>query len=169
MGNRVGVTHLVMGHPSCLTLSYLSLPLPLCPLPPLPETTCPPGRRSFAVGRCSAAVHEQGLDWQCPVLAEFQTPTIFDCNFYFSCSSVYSSPKIVKIIIYILYIHKNAVAISIWKIPVCGFGYVVILFQSSRIYFYIEIPRRFCVLLIYTTKSSLTVSKYRSHDIWWKS
>src|ERR1700691_3088175 len=39
--------------PCCLCLSFLSSPLPLCPLPPLPETTCPPGHRSFAVGLVS--------------------------------------------------------------------------------------------------------------------
>ena len=40
-------------------------------------------------------------------LAEFQTLTIFDHNFYFHCSTFYSNPKIVKIIKYALYIHNN--------------------------------------------------------------
>jgi hypothetical protein len=39
--------------------------------------------------------------------AEFQTPTIFDRDFNFHCSIFYRAPKIVKIIIYILYICKS--------------------------------------------------------------
>ena len=37
-------------------------------------------------------------------------------------------------------------------IQISGFGYMIISFKSFRISFFIEIPRRFRLLLIYTTK-----------------
>ena len=40
-------------------------------------------------------------------LAEFQTPTVFDHDFDLHHSIFYNAPKIVKIIIYILYIHRK--------------------------------------------------------------
>src|SRR5882762_6012366 len=40
-------------------------------------------------------------------LAEFQTPTVFDRNFYFHRSICYGCFKIVKIIIYTLYMNRN--------------------------------------------------------------
>ena len=40
-------------------------------------------------------------------LAEFQTPIILDRDFYFHRSIFYRAHKIVKIIIYTLYVHKN--------------------------------------------------------------
>jgi len=46
-------------------------------------------------------------------LAEFETLTIFNHNFDFHCTIFYRSPKIVKIIIYILQIYKNVSTISI--------------------------------------------------------
>ena len=72
----VGVAHLVMGTPTCLSFSYLSCPHPSLPQPStlLPGITCLPGY-SFAVG---LAVDELRLRQFPPVLAEFQTPTIFD-------------------------------------------------------------------------------------------
>ena len=50
-------------------------------------------------------------------LVEFQTPTN---NFSFHCSIFYSDPKIVKIIIYILYICKNLSTISSESILICA-------------------------------------------------
>ena len=71
-----GVAHLVMGTPSCLSFSYLSCPHPSLPQPstPLPGITCLLGYL-FVVG---LAVDELRLRQFPPVLAEFQTPTIFD-------------------------------------------------------------------------------------------
>ena len=46
-------------------------------------------------------------------LAEFQTPTIFDRDFDFHRSIFYRAPKIVKIIIHILYICENVSKILI--------------------------------------------------------
>jgi hypothetical protein len=46
-------------------------------------------------------------------LVEFQTLTIFDCDFDFDCSIFYRGPKIVKVIIYILYIYKDVSTILI--------------------------------------------------------
>jgi hypothetical protein len=44
-------------------------------------------------------------------MAEFQTPTVFDCNFNSNHSELYSCPKIFKLITYILSTHKNAFVI----------------------------------------------------------
>ena len=44
---------------------------------------------------------------QTPCLAEFQTPTVFDLDFDLHRSIFYDAPKIVEIIICILYIHSN--------------------------------------------------------------
>src|ERR1700676_4504959 len=68
------------GPPAAATPSLTYSPIPLCPLLPLPGTTCPPGCRSFAVGLV-LVVDEAASDlsrW-----AEFQTPTIFDHDFDF--------------------------------------------------------------------------------------
>ena len=54
---------------------------------------------------CVLVVNER--DTNLSHLAEFQTPTIFNCNFNFHCSIFYRGLKIVKIIIYILYICMN--------------------------------------------------------------
>src|ERR1700683_5114229 len=48
-----------------------------------------------------------------------------------------------KIIIYILYIHENASHNLIREILNCGFGYMVISFQSYKISIYIDIPHQF--------------------------
>src|ERR1700683_915860 len=87
-----------------------------------------------------------------PRLAEFQTPMIFDQDCDFHHRTIFRPPKIMKIIIYILYIHEKVFAMFLQAIPNCGFGYVIILFQSYRISFYIEIPHWFRLVLIYTTK-----------------
>ena len=76
-------------------------------------------------------------------LEEFQTPTVFDHDFNFHCNTFHSSPKIMKIIIDILYIHKNVSAVLIWAILICGFGCMIILFQRCRISFFIKIPCQF--------------------------
>ena len=76
-------------------------------------------------------------------LAEFETPTIFDRAFYFHRSIFSRHPKIVKIIICILYIYKNVSTILISAIPICGFDYLVISFQNYRISIYIDNTRRF--------------------------
>jgi hypothetical protein len=52
------------------------------------------------------AVDERGIDFRTR-LAEFQTPTIFDRDFDIYRSIFYSGPKIVKIIIYTLYVHND--------------------------------------------------------------
>ena len=57
-----------------------------------------------------------------------------------------------KVIIYILYIHENVSTILFWENPISELGYMIILFQSYRISFYIEIPHWFRLLLIDTTK-----------------
>jgi hypothetical protein len=46
-------------------------------------------------------------------LVEFQTPTVFDCDFNSHHSLFYWPPKIMKIILYILYVHKNVSTILI--------------------------------------------------------
>jgi len=76
-------------------------------------------------------------------LAEFETPTVFDRAFYFHHSIFPRYPKIVKIIICILYIYKNVSTILISAIPICGFDYLVISFQNYRISIYIDNTRRF--------------------------
>ena len=76
-------------------------------------------------------------------IAEFQTPTLFDCDCEFDYSTFYRSPKIVKIIRYILYIHRNVTTNSIWAILIYGIGHMVISFESYRISLYIDIPRPF--------------------------
>jgi hypothetical protein len=65
-----------------------------------------------------------------PRLAEFQTPTIFDRNFDFSRSIFYRCLKIMKIIVYVLYIHNNVFLILLTAILICSIGYIVISFQS---------------------------------------
>jgi hypothetical protein len=81
------------------------------------------------------------IEYSC--LSEFQTPTVFNCDFDFPCSTFYRSPKIVKIIIYILYIYENISPILMLAIQICGFGNVINLFQSCRIPFYIKVLHRF--------------------------
>src|SRR5882762_441447 len=76
-------------------------------------------------------------------LAEFQTPTIFNCEFDLHCSILYRSLKILKIVNYILYIHKNVSIILICMNLNCEFGYVVISFQSYKISIYINNSSRF--------------------------
>ena len=78
-------------------------------------------------------------------LAEFQTPTIFDHDFDLHRSIFYNAPKIVKIIIYILYIHRKVSTIYIWAILSRGFNYMVISFQNYKISIYIEIPCQFWI------------------------
>ena len=46
-------------------------------------------------------------------LAEFQTLTVFDHDFDLHCSIFYNAPKIVKIKIKILYIHRKVSTIYI--------------------------------------------------------
>jgi hypothetical protein len=46
-------------------------------------------------------------------LADFQTPTIFDHNFGFHCSTFYRSHKIMQMIIYTYYIHENVSTILV--------------------------------------------------------
>jgi hypothetical protein len=75
--------------------------------------------------------------------AEFQTPTIFDRDFNFHRSIFYRAPKIVKIIIYILYICKSVSTnfnLSNFNLWVCLYG---ISFQSYKISIYIQNTRRF--------------------------
>jgi hypothetical protein len=67
----------------------------------------------------------------------------FDHDFDFDHSTFYSSRKIVKINIYILYTHKNVSYNLFREILNYGFGYVVLSFQSYKIYIYIDIPRWF--------------------------
>jgi hypothetical protein len=76
-------------------------------------------------------------------LAEFQTPTIFDHNFDFDCSISYRASKIMKIIIYNLYIFKNLFTILTQAMLISVSVYMVISFQSYKISFYIKNLRRF--------------------------
>ena len=96
-----GLAHLLTWHPCCLSLPppFLSL---LTPIPPCNTLVgCPGVLRSRLVlvqaGKC-----------QHSYLAEFQTPTFFDRDFDFNCSTFSRAPKTMKIIIYILYIDGNA-------------------------------------------------------------
>jgi hypothetical protein len=69
--------------------------------------------------------------------AEFQTPTIFDRDFNFHCSIFYRAPKIVKIIIYILYICKSVsthLNLSNFNLWVCLYGYFVSELQNFHLY-----------------------------------
>jgi hypothetical protein len=57
-----------------------------------------------------------------------------------------------KMIMCVLYVHENVSTILFPENTIGEVGYVIISFQSCRISFYIEIPRRFRLLLIDTTK-----------------
>ena len=133
-----GSAYLVTWHPTWFLFFSILYPLlsPLYPLLPSPQHgVLPP---SFVVRSVLTMVAlRRGL----VALAEFQTPTIFDRDFDFNCRSFHSPSKIMKIIIYILYIYGNVSRISIQAISICGFINVIISFQSCRISFYIEIPR----------------------------
>jgi hypothetical protein len=102
------------------------------------------GLCNFVHGRlraCSGWESQRRLDLS--RLAEFQTPTIFNCAFNFHHSIFYRSPKIMKIILYILYIYKNVSTNLIKAIPICEFVYTVILFQNYKISIYIKNMCRF--------------------------
>jgi hypothetical protein len=49
-------------------------------------------------------------------LMEFQTPTVFNHDFVFHHSTFFRPPKIVKILVYPLYIHNNVTMFSLWEI-----------------------------------------------------
>ena len=68
-------------------------------------------------------------------------------------------PKILKINIYILYMHINISEILFCVILSCGLCYVVISFPSYKFSIYSKIRVGFETQLIETTKFSLTVSK----------
>jgi len=57
----------------------------------------------------------------------FKCPThdqmVFNHTFDFDCSVSYKPLKIMEIIIYILYMHKNAFTILIWAIIICRSSY----------------------------------------------
>jgi hypothetical protein len=63
-----------------------------------------------AIEQC---VKGEYLEHKLSHLAKLQSPTIFDHDFYFHRSTLYTPPKIVKIIVYIIHIHRNACIISI--------------------------------------------------------
>jgi hypothetical protein len=97
--------------PSCLSLSSLPTPLPSLPTPN-PPYSLPIDRVTVVCGRLRACSgRERRVDLS--RLAEFQTPTIFDRDFDLHRSIFYRAPKIMKIIKYILYIHKNVFTILI--------------------------------------------------------
>jgi hypothetical protein len=136
----VVVLFVLTWHPFCFS-SFPPTPLPYLPTPSPPYsplTSCVTvvrGRLRGCSGR-EECVHLSRL-------AEFQTPTIFDRDFEFHRSIFYRPPKIVKIIMYILYIYKNVYGILFQAIHICGLVYMVISFQSYKISIYIENTRRF--------------------------
>ena len=92
-------------HPFCFSSSSLPTPFPSLPTPSPPYSPLM-GGVTFVRGRlrgCSGRERRVNLSR----LAEFQTPIILDHDFNFHHSIFYRAPKIVKIIIYPLYIHKN--------------------------------------------------------------
>src|ERR1700734_4169056 len=82
--------------PSCLSLSSLPIPLPSLPTPN-PPYSLPIDCVTVVCGRLCACSGRERLDVPSR-LAEFQTPTIFNRDFYFHRSIFSRSPKIVKII-----------------------------------------------------------------------
>ena len=94
----VGGLVVLTWHPFCFSSS--SLPTPSPPYSPL--MGCVTVVRGRLRG-CSGSVNLSRL----ARLVEFQTPIILDCHYDFHCSIFYRAHKIVKIIIYPLYIHKN--------------------------------------------------------------
>jgi hypothetical protein len=106
-----GCAYLLGQCPSCFSLSSLPTPLPYLPTPNPPYSLLI-DRVTVVCGRlrvCSGRERRVGLSR----LAEFQTPTIFDCDFDLHRSIFYGAPKIVKIIKYIFYIYKNVSTILI--------------------------------------------------------
>ena len=136
-----GCAYLLTWCPSCFSFSYLLTPLPYLPTPN-PPYSLPIGCVSVVYGQlCACSGQERHIDLL--HLAEFQTPTIFDHNFNFHCSIFYRSPKIMKIIVYILSIYKDVSTILIQVAVICGFVYMVISFQSYNISIYIENTHQF--------------------------
>ena len=136
-----GDAHLVTCNISCLSFSSLPLSYPLCPL--LHSSPRPIGvgiPRLWSVRSSGRSGHEEYFKSR---LAKFQTPTVFDRDLDFYCSTFYRYAEIMKIIIYILYVHKNVSYNLIPEILSCECGYVVISFQSYKISIYIDIPRWF--------------------------
>jgi hypothetical protein len=121
--------------PASLCPSYFSLSF-LPHSPPISTHSWPSWQptgglcniRSWSVAACSG--RERHFNLSC--LAEFQTLTIFDCDFNFHCSIFYRSHKIAKI--------KNVSTILIQALFICGLIYMVISFQSCKISIYIAIP-----------------------------
>ena len=80
---------------------------------PSPPTPSPPnsplvGCVAFVRLRACSGQETRSVDLsRLARVAEFQTPTIFDRAFDFHRSRFYRPRKIIKIIIYILYIYKN--------------------------------------------------------------
>jgi hypothetical protein len=123
--------------PLLLLLYFQPTPLPslLIPNPPhspLIGWVSPP----FVVG-CVLVADKRDTS-TCCVWWRFQTPTILNRNFNFHCSISYSDTKIMKIIVYILYIYKDVSTILHQTILICGGVYMVISFQSYEISIYIE-------------------------------
>jgi hypothetical protein len=88
-------------HPFCFSFSSLPTPFPSLPTPshPYSPLTGCVTVHGWLHG-CSGRVNLSRL-------AEFQTPIILDHDFDFHCSIFYRAHKIVKIIIYTLYVHRN--------------------------------------------------------------
>jgi hypothetical protein len=99
-----GLAHLLTWHPCCHSLCSLPPPF-LSLLTPIPPCNTLVGCLGVL---CSRLVLVQPGKCQHSYLAEFQTPTFFDRDFNFNCSTFSRAPKTMKIIIYILYIDGNA-------------------------------------------------------------
>ena len=119
---------LLPGAPPTSPYPFYPTLIPYLPTPDPPDSP-PVGCVTFVRGRLRACSgRERCFDlWR---LAEFQTPTIFNHNFDFSCSIFYSCPKIMNMIICVLYIHQNVFPILLQEILICRIGYMVISFQS---------------------------------------
>src|ERR1700676_3452928 len=105
--------------PSCFSLSSLPTILPSLPTPNSPDSPlvgCVP----FVHGRlCACSGRERlGRVQDLSRLVEFQTPTVFDRDFDFHRSICYGRFKIVKIIIYTLYMNRNVSTIFLWPIRI---------------------------------------------------
>src|SRR6202051_3711490 len=99
-----GLAHLLTWHSCCLSLCSLPPPF-LSLLTPIPPCNIPVGCPGVLRSRL---VLVQAGKCQHSYLAEFQTPTFFDRDFDFNCSTFSRAPKTMKMIIYILYIDGNA-------------------------------------------------------------
>jgi hypothetical protein len=121
------------------TYPFLSLYLLPTPFPPFYPALIPSLRPMSEPGSGLKVLFWVGGDTKANMFKEVSNSDHFDCDFNFHHSIFYRSSKIANIIICILYIHKNVFTILIWTILICGFAYVVILFQSCKISIYIKV------------------------------